>query len=639
MNPSYFFTSGAACGTTDDVFFRLFPSESIEDFFLTSGAVDESFFTIGAASGAAGDAVFDTAGGAAFDAAGGAAFDAAGGAVFDTTGSATFDAAGGATFDAAAQVCTITSEQFEMDPSLLEVLQEFCSCILRGSTNLDSEALEDLNSFVGNTLRFQSSPRAETYQIAMAKTPSLRQPVSLVLVKASTLKHEVTGINLVTFVCPNIPSYNDSVTSVDQHSMTIKTADPIRNMFSRNMIKHLTINYPDILTVFGKDTLGSIFGMRKSDLKMNLFLVSYVVENLMSMSENTLARDLWIFMFQWLMFLRYIELLVGLMSQTVQIPNFRDKENMKMEISGSFLKKLKVFLQELTPACVIKRFSTLDINQNCIMYAITFDEHIQKLEMLFEHISKSIRFDSQSFLNHLHALKEMVKSHRELTGPEHFVNRSLPHLFEDRFRLSGISHSTDPNQFLRCMSDEIRFNSKRMPSRDFFQHLDAKDSIFRCLMTMRIDQVKKQKELHDVEVELRQSKIAAKIREQESRKVLAEVSLETFNAEQRFANTVRNSQEYDHHYRDSRDPRDSCDPHYRDSHYRDSRDPRDSRDSHYRDPRDSRDPHYRDPRDSRDPHYRDSRDSRDPHYRDSRDSRDQRDYRARSPSRERRKSF
>ena len=171
MNRSCFFTSGTADGAADDGFSRLFPNESILNFFLTSGAFEESIFT----SGAAGGAAFDAADGIAFDATFDATFDAASSAASGST----FDAAGGAT----AQGCTITSEQFEMDPSLLEVLQGFCSCILRGSTILDSEALEDLNSIVGNTLRFQSSPRAIPYPIAMAKTPSLTQPVSLVLVK------------------------------------------------------------------------------------------------------------------------------------------------------------------------------------------------------------------------------------------------------------------------------------------------------------------------------------------------------------------------------------------------------------------------------------------------------------------------
>ena len=475
--------------------------------------------------------------------------------------------------DITANIRIVTYSKIEIDASLLNLFTSFISSILKQSKIANRDDLQKLNEIVGGTLSIDRSPKADLVALAMSETPYLGGFVlsNKVAVHPSVLSNTSLGMCVVTFVGEGIIPFflDEPYDGGDQFFWIIETLDSLRLMFSTNLIKHLVNHYPSIIDFYGLETLKSIFGMPKQDFKMNLFLVSYVVENLMS--ENKEVHNLWVIMFQWLMFLRYTELLVAVMSQAVQLPKRVD-----MTISGSFLEKLKIYLQELNPAIFIKRFSQVSFEENCRMLMSSFEEKIQELGMLYEHISRNIVFPKKKLLSHLHELQKMMEFHNDQISPKTFSMRMALELFQDPKQLSEISHSTDPIIFLRQMIATIRQNATSTPSRDFFHLLNDEKSFFVILMKMEIEQLKMQKRLLDEKIEI-QKKEQELIREQEKTDQMKKDQAHRVQQE-------LNSRRY--FPRDSRDPRDN----------RDSRDHRDSRDS--RDPRDNRD--SRDHRDSRD---------------------------------------
>ena len=494
---------------------------------------------------------------------------------------------------------------------LLKLFRLLQSTMLRQSL-LQHELLL-LDNIIGGCLTIGKSPRAsesDAINVGNCDTPCIAK-VMLTAGKVSVmvLKNPQNGMIVLSLVNGDTNSLlEEPCEAKNSFKMTLPTIDQLRITFGSQLIKYLEKYQPGMIELFGIENIQECLKMQKRDFKMIFFLFSSYVSDKM-MDESKEINSLWVCMFQWLMLLRYIELLLVVMTQTVQ-----DPEKKNFHLTKSFLDFAKTYLTDISPAGFLKRSQTLDFAKNFKFHIDSFKQKLNDLRALYSVISQNILLNTTIIDSHFHEIEEMIRFHQDQVSPSFFSKRCAHNLFKDSTcRLSEISHASDTKQFMSNMRILLENNLKDLTD-NLLYFFKFQDNLISRLINLKIGQLKKEKELLDAE----EAVMRAKIRSERSKQELFEETRRTELA--RIERRDFRDPRYPRDFRDPRDPhdfRDHCDP--RD--FRDPRDPRDFRDP--RVPRDFRDP--RDPRDFRDPRDpRDFRDHCDPH--DFRNPRDPRYY-------------
>jgi len=291
-----------------------------------------------------------------------------------------------------------------------------------------------------------------------------------------------------------------------------------------------------------------------------------------------------------LMMLRYIELLLVVMTQTVQDPGMKN-----VHLTKSFLSFAKTYLTDVSPAGFLKRSQTIDFARNCKFHIDSFKQKLNDLRALYGVISQNILLNTQIIDSHFHEIEEMIRFHEDQVSPRFFSQRCAYNLFKDSTcRLSEVSHASDTEQFMNNIRIFLQAHIKDQ-SDNLLYFFDFQDNLISRLINLKIGQLKKEKELLDAEEAVMQ----AKIKIEQAKRMLDEETRRT----ERERSEHRDSRDFrgPHDFRGLRDTRDFRGP-------RDFRDPCD-----FRNPRDFRGPH--DPRDFQGPRYIPRERSRSPYRR------------------------
>ncbi len=479
---------------------------------------------------------------------------------------------------------------------LLKLFRLLQSTMLRQS--LPQHELLALDKTVGGCLTTGVSPRAtisDAMDAGNSDTPSMAD-IMLAASKVSVmvLKKPQNGMVVLSLVNGDTNSLlEEPCKATNPFKMTLPTIDQLRITFGFQLIKYLKKYQPGMIELFGIQNIIECLKMQKGDFKMIFFLFSSYVSDKM-MDESKEINILWTCMFQWLMLLRYIELLLVVMTQTVQDPGMKN-----VHLTKSFLSFAKTYLTDVSPAGFLKRSEKIDFARNCKFHIDSFKQKLNDLRALYGVISQNILLNTQIIDSHFYEIKEMIRFHEDQMYPSCFSQRCAYNLFKDSTcRLSEVSHASDTEEFMRNMRIFLQAHRKDQ-SDNLLNFFDYQDNLISRLINLKIGQLKKEKELLDAEEAVMQ----AKIRIEQTKQKL---DMETRRTE--LARIERCDP------RDPRDPRDFRD--FRDPH--DFRGPRDPHDPH--DFRDFRGPY--DPRDFQGP--RDFRGHRDP--RDFRGHRDPRDF-------------
>jgi len=475
---------------------------------------------------------------------------------------------------------------------LLKLFRLLQSTMLRQS--LPQHELLLLDKTVGGCLATGKSPRAtvsDAIDAGNSDTPSMAE-VMLAASKVSVmvLKKPQNGMVVLSLVNGDTNSLlEEPCEATNPFKMTLATLDQLRITFGFQLVKYLEKYQPGMIELFGILNIKECLKMQKGDFKMIFFLFSSYVSDKM-MDESKEINNLWTCMFQWLMMLRYIELLLVVMTQTVQDPGMKN-----VHLTKSFLSFAKTYLTDVSPAGFLKRSQTIDFARNCKFHIDSFKQKLNDLRALYGVISQNILLNTQIIDSHFHEIEEMIRFHEDQVSPRFFSQRCAYNLFKDSTcRLSEVSHASDTEQFMNNIRIFLQAHIKDQ-SDNLLYFFDFQDNLISRLINLKIGQLKKEKELLDAEEAVMQ----AKIKIEQAKRMLDEETRRT----ERERSEHRDSRDFrgPHDFRGLRDTRDFRGP-------RDFRDPRD-----FRNPRDFRGPH--DPRDFQGPRYIPRERSRSPYRR------------------------
>lgn len=400
---------------------------------------------------------------------------------------------------------------------LFLIMRMWQSRILRGA--FGESVLESLNRQYQLALRSAPSPRVEAAQIGMAQTPDCLPifqrfvPVfpTLLRVQSNTVSGTVVAFANERSTVDVETKDQENETNPQQSSSIIPfnwafdSIDEMRKMFAYQLMKYMQRHYSNIIVKFGYENLQSIFLSKKPDYKMILFLVSSVSVDLMK--DDSEVNTLWVIMFQWMIFSRYLELFSNIMTQALQIPK------KPSTISGEFMRRVKEYMAPLTPAAFIKmlenptRSPEMDFNQISQLWLEAYDLKIKELKIVRKQICQFIQFNSEEHSisgTHFHELRESMKSFEDRITPGSYAARASRNLFRSNVVFPRLTHSTTVHDYTQAVIHTILNYSPITLSEKFFSFLTEQNSLINKLMQMQIDQLQMQQKVLDEKIAVQQ---------------------------------------------------------------------------------------------------------------------------------------
>jgi hypothetical protein len=420
---------------------------------------------------------------------------------------------------------------------LFLIMRMWQSRILRGA--FGGSVLDSLNRQYQLALRSEQSPRVQAAEIGMARTPNFLEIFDTIVSVFPTLLHVKS--NTVSGTVVAFANEKLTVNPTDQEdepnaqppssivpfSWSYDSIDEMRKMFAFQLMKYMQRHYPNIIEKFGYENLKLIFLSKKPDYKMLLFLVSSVSVDLTNYDSD--VKTLWVIMFQWLIFSRYLELFSNIMTQALQIPK------KPSTISGEFMRRVKEYMAPLTPAAFIKMLENLnrspemDFKQISELWLEAYELKIKELEIVRKQIYQFIQFDSEEHGisgTHFHELNESMSLFRDRITPRSYATRSFRNLFGLNVVFPRLTHSTTVHDYSQAVIHTIQNYSSITLSGRFFSFLTEQNSLINKLMQMQIDQLQMQQKVLDekIAVQQKEQQLLREIEETRKERVRAHTS-------------------------------------------------------------------------------------------------------------------
>ena len=367
----------------------------------------------------------------------------------------------------------------------------------------DQKTVSEFNALLASSVRTARSPQtdrdAAVQEAGLLDTPGAYDTTSTKLSSVPTLI-KLGGVKILAPVLEGISSlmHFDVVQRRFQEAHSL--IDTIRDVFSKHLVNRIQALLPEIYQLFGEDKLLSLFGLFKNDLKILMIFFGLIVKNNFSDSEN--IRKFWFIMLKWMIFSRYIEMFVSLVSNMIQFD-----DGTELNISLNLMELLRTYLSDITPLSFTHHsrhdFSSQD----------EIKKFIDAVNIKVDDLTTVIRAISPHILN-----EEEIKGHLNA------INICLEHL-EIRLSAESIARKTakkcniNPDHFLRCIDPTITTNpddvirslhliaKERNASRDLLESLMDTDGIISRTIVFRIDHLNKLQRVEEAKQALEKSKI------------------------------------------------------------------------------------------------------------------------------------
>ena len=141
------------------------------------------------------------------------------------------------------------------------------------------------------------------------------------------------------------PTFESQATCVMRHKFRTgyQVLDEIRMKFADLIVDLLEQNHPEILQKFEKYLLTRIFRLKKSEMKIILCVIGSMIGD--DFSKCTVLETFWLILWKTLIFSRYIELLISMVTNMIQF----NSSNPDLFISGRCLEILMNLVGAILP--------------------------------------------------------------------------------------------------------------------------------------------------------------------------------------------------------------------------------------------------------------------------------------------------
>jgi len=367
----------------------------------------------------------------------------------------------------------------------------------------DQKTVLEFNALLASSVRTSRSPRSDllvdVQKAGLLDTPGAYDTTSTKLSSVPTLI-KLGGVKILAPVLEGISSlmHFDVVQRRFQEAHSL--IDTIRDVFSKHLVNRIQVLLPEIYQLFGEDKLLSLFSLFKNDLKILMIFFGLIVKNNFSDSEN--IRKFWFIMLKWMIFSRYIEMFVSLVSNMIQFD-----DGTELKISLNLMELLRTYLSDITP--------------------LSFTHHSRHDFSSQDEIKKfidAVNIKVYDLTTVIRAISPHILNGEEIKGHLNAINICLEHL-ERRLSAESIARKTaknckiNPDHFLRCIDPKITTNpddvirslrqiaQESNASRYLLESLMDTNGIISKTIVFRIDHLKKLKKIQEVEQDLEMSMI------------------------------------------------------------------------------------------------------------------------------------
>jgi hypothetical protein len=318
------------------------------------------------------------------------------------------------------------------------VFQTIISTILRSSLSI--EDVEEINRIVAGGLtqgKMGQSPRCHTEMTGFDETPTFvvfDNDFNCRVTKATLM---FKGIKIIYLIPKNEIRLFDPCFSVDDKFYTgRKLLDKIRETFAQSALRKLSDYAPNMVKFFGQGSLLVLLSFQKDELKAIASVFGQMISH--DFSESSMIKDFWFLIMKWLVFSRFVELFVALVTNMIQIPGNGD-----LTISDTGLQALKTLLQPITPipyreSCEIQ-ISHDSENRIFTENMYTYLKDLRMFASAFsQHVLSTTKFDG-----HITAIERSLSAIETRMSPTRFSKNMKLFSQESTSRLSSSESKGD----------------------------------------------------------------------------------------------------------------------------------------------------------------------------------------------------
>ena len=325
---------------------------------------------------------------------------------------------------------------------------------------------EELNHLAAglNQGKTDSSPRCDSDFIGFSSTPTLQGFLT------STTELDLApiffrGIKIIApFPLISTDLIFPNLCAEDRFTKGLLFIDEIRLTFLNSLLRTLDEKYQAFVRCFGQKNLYELLSRTKQEIKVLITIFGVMISSVFSQSE--MLRDFWSLLMKWLIFSRFTESVVTLITNMIQFPNGRN-----LVISNTGLEALKQLLQDITPVpsttplgvSISSEDETKRFVQN-MRGAV--DELMRFANVLSGHVQSTAVFDG-----HIEAIEISLKAMEKSTSPAKIARSSAKKMkfldVEGLFKLLDSSGSS--LQIIEMVHGMLAKERKFSDLKKFFQ--------------------------------------------------------------------------------------------------------------------------------------------------------------------------
>ena len=384
--------------------------------------------------------------------------------------------------------------------------------IRKGLSTSQTQQLNRLAAGI-NQGKTDPSPRCDSGFTGFSLTPTLRDflPPTTALDFTPIYFRGVQIMAILPSTSTEL-SFPDLVAE-DTFKNGLPMIDDIRNTFSHSVLRKLDERYPEIVKCFGQKNLFDLLSLQKREIKASVTIFGQMILN--DFSESDMLKDFWSLLMKWLIFSRFTESLVALITNMIQFPDGRD-----LVISNTGLEALKQLLQEITPVPSTTlpgvRISSED---QTTRFVENMRNALQDLMQFAKGLSGHVRSTSK-FDGHIKAIEEALKAMEKFTPPKK-TSKNM-NLFDLKGLSKLLGSSGSKVQVTEMVCEMLGKNPKYSKLARFFQA--GRGTFFLgMIFDLRIECLEKQR----LEMEARNRLAKATIRNQQLERELMRQKIKT----------------------------------------------------------------------------------------------------------------
>jgi hypothetical protein len=377
-----------------------------------------------------------------------------------------------------------------------ELLRIILSTNLR--TSLSEHEIRELNSVLDaiNGGKTGPSPRCQPEMTGWSDTP-IAQCFPPSTIELSVAQMSFRGVQIMMLLPPIKESkFVLDLVAEDKFTAGLSMMDNIRKMFATALSRKLDEFAPRMVDFFGQNNLLQVFYFQKDELKAVASIFGLMISR--NFSESDMIKDFWFLIMKWLIFSRFTESLVSLITNMIQFPG-----GQHLVISDTGLEALQKLLQPITPIpSGTSHGMNISSKKQNLAFIVNMRQFVCDLKQFASAFSGHVRSTSK-FDGHIQAIEKSLLDMEHHTTPNS-ISRNM-NLFPESLS-NSLGSSESKTDIITIVCGILGQKSKYSKVLNFFQFGPGTRFVEKILET-RISYFKKAKEMVDAQNSLTKAQI------------------------------------------------------------------------------------------------------------------------------------